>query len=135
MPVLLSRDEFREKVFSRDHGKCVFCGEPAVDAHHILDRKLFSDGGYYLDNGASVCADDHMRCETTEYPVELVREKAGIVSAILPTGFDPEAHYDKWGNVLLDDGRRFQGPLFHDTAVQKLLKRDLWMYEETDEPC
>ena len=36
---------------------------------------------------------------------------------------------------LLEDGRRLKGPLFDDTAVQKLLKRDLGMYEETDEPC
>ena len=78
MEKLLTRIAFKERVFERDSGKCVFCGEPAVDAHHILDRKLFPDGGYYLSNGASVCAIDHMRCETTEYSVELVREKCGI---------------------------------------------------------
>jgi hypothetical protein len=131
-PVLLSRDEFRVHVFVRDRGSCVFCGAPAVDAHHILDRKLFGDGGYYLDNGASVCEDDHMRCETTEYPVELVRERARIKRVIVPEGFDPALTYDKWGNVLLADGRRIKGPLFEDTAVQKLLKRDLWMYEDPE---
>lgn len=129
MANLLSREAFKEAVFGRDKGKCVFCGRPAVDAHHILDRKLFPDGGYYLENGASVCDVCHMRCETTEFSVELVREKAGITEVVLPPGFISDATYDKWGNSLLEDGRRQRGPLFEDTAVQKLLKRDLWMYE------
>lgn len=34
---------------------CVFCKKPATEVHHILDRKLFDDGGYYENNGASVC--------------------------------------------------------------------------------
>lgn len=63
---LLTRDAFREGVFARDGNCCVFCGRPAVDAHHILERRLWPDGGYYLNNGASVCAEHHMLCETTE---------------------------------------------------------------------
>lgn len=55
MRILLTRDDFREFVFKRDNHKCVVCGEPAVDAHHILERRLFHDSGYYLDNGASLC--------------------------------------------------------------------------------
>lgn len=127
MEKLLTRTEFKDRVFERDAGKCVFCGEPAVDAHHILDRKLFPDGGYYLSNGASVCNDDHMKCETTEYSVELVREKCGITDPMLPPGIDHDMVVDKWGNVLID-GSWFKGPLFEDTAVQKLLKKDLWRY-------
>ena len=46
MATLLTRDEFREGVFARDHNNCVICGEPAADAHHIVERRLFSDGGY-----------------------------------------------------------------------------------------
>jgi len=30
------RDIFRESVFERDNHKCVVCGEPALDAHHII---------------------------------------------------------------------------------------------------
>jgi len=33
---LLTRDEFREGVFKRDNYKCVVCGAPAKDAHHII---------------------------------------------------------------------------------------------------
>ena len=52
---LLSRDDFRELTFQRDGHRCVLCGAPAQDAHHIIERRLFPDGGYYLGNGASVC--------------------------------------------------------------------------------
>ena len=55
---ILTRDQFREGVFERDKHKCVFCDKPAVDAHHILERRLFSGaqaGGYFMSNGASVC--------------------------------------------------------------------------------
>lgn len=129
MDKLLSREEFKVRVFARDGGLCVVCKAPAVDAHHILDRKLYPDGGYYVSNGASVCNDDHYRCETTELSVEYVRALCGITEPVLPPDFDPTLIYDKWGNVLLEDGSRLKGPLFEDTAVQKLLKKDLWRYE------
>jgi hypothetical protein len=128
MQKLMTRDAFRESVFTRDNNVCVFCAEPAKDAHHILDRKLFADGGYYLTNGASVCNDCHMKCETGEYTVEIVREKCGISEPILPAGFNPSKSYNKWGDILLADGRRVKGPLFEDAAVQKLFKKDLWLY-------
>ena len=35
-PKIISRDEFREGVFKRDGHKCVICGQPAKDAHHII---------------------------------------------------------------------------------------------------
>ena len=44
MADLLSRGDFRRHVFDRDNGKCVICRRPAVDAHHIMDRKLWFDG-------------------------------------------------------------------------------------------
>ena len=43
---LLTRDNFRESVFDRDNHKCVFCDKHAKDAHHIMERRLFNDGGY-----------------------------------------------------------------------------------------
>jgi hypothetical protein len=50
---LLTRDQFREAVFARDKHKCVICKEPAKDAHHIMERRLFTEtdelGGYFLD--------------------------------------------------------------------------------------
>jgi hypothetical protein len=97
--MLLTRQQFNERVFKRDKHKCVFCKKPAVDAHHILDRKLFLDGGYYLDNGASVCEDCHLRCEQCDLTVEEVRAACGITNVVLPPELSPDVSYDKWGKV------------------------------------
>lgn len=41
---ILTRDQFRESVFERDSHTCVICKNPSQDAHHIVERRLFSDG-------------------------------------------------------------------------------------------
>lgn len=108
---LLTRDAFRTAVFARDRGRCVLCPAPAVDAHHILERKLFPDGGYRLGNGASVCSSCHLCCERCEISVEEVRRAAGIQQPVLPPGFSADRVFDKWGNELLPGGARIAGPL------------------------
>lgn len=120
---LLTRDQFREGVFERDGYKCVFCGKPAQDAHHILERRLFHDGGYYLDNGASVCGEHHILCEQTVISVEEVREACGITRIKVPDHLYDDHIYDKWGNPVLEDGRRGKGELFFDESVQKVLSQ------------
>lgn len=122
-PKLLTRDQFREGVFARDGHKCVFCDLPAVDAHHIIERRLWPDSGYYLENGASVCAEHHLACEMTLLSVEDVREAAGIKKICVPDQFYPEQPITKWGDYILDDGRRTKGELFHDESVQKILAK------------
>lgn len=122
-PKLLTRDQFREGVFIRDGHKCVFCGEPAVDAHHILERRLWPDGGYYLENGASVCEEHHLECERTTISVEEVRRACGITKIWVPPHLYDDHIYDKWGNPVLEDGRRGRGELFYDESVQKILKQ------------
>lgn len=121
-PKLLTRDQFRDGVFSRDGYKCVFCDKPAKDAHHIMERRLWPDGGYYLENGASVCEDHHLECERTIISVEDVRQAAGISKIWVPTHLYDDHIYDKWGNPILEDGRRAKGELFFDESVQKVLK-------------
>lgn len=121
-PKLLSRDAFREGVFARDNHICVFCDKPARDAHHILERRLWSDGGYYLENGVSVCEEHHIQCEQTVLSVEEAREAAGIRRKVVPEHFYDDHIYDKWGNPVLEDGRRGKGELFFDSSVQKILK-------------
>lgn len=121
---LLTRTDFREGVFARDNNKCVFCGEPAVDAHHILERRLFSgnqEGGYFISNGASVCAKHHLECEMTLISVEDVREACGITKPTIPDHLYDDHIYDKWGNVVLPNGQRMMGELFGDESVQKIL--------------
>jgi RNA ligase len=122
MNKLLTRDQFREQVFARDKYKCVVCGLPAIDAHHIIERRLFDDGGYYIDNGASVCSDCHMKCEQTLITCDQLREKLGITRPVLPPHFYEDTVYDKWGNIIMPDGSRLRGELFGDESVQKALQ-------------
>lgn len=126
---LLSRDDFKDKVFKRDKHICVFCNKHAVDAHHIIDRKLFPDGGYYLDNGASVCDEHHWAVEKTDISVEEVRKACGITNIILPECFDSSKVYDKWCNIILPNGRRQPGPMFFEENVQKILKDKIWLFD------
>jgi len=123
MKNLLTRDEFRNGVFKRDEHKCVICKKDAKDAHHILERRLFNDGGYYLDNGASLCAIHHMEAEETTLSCEEIREKAKIETIIIPEHFYGDYHYDKWGNIVQATGNRIKGELFYDESVQKILKQ------------
>lgn len=127
---LLSREEFKKLAFERDNNTCVFCPNEAIDAHHIYDRKLFKDGGYYLGNVASVCSDCHWQCEKTVFTVEDVIEKTNIKNVIKPSCLDDNKVYDKWGNELLEDGFRRKGPLFNDDGVQKIFKTQnmLWLF-------
>lgn len=120
---LLSRNEFREETFKRDNFKCVICGEKAKDAHHIIERRLFSDGGYYLDNGASLCEIHHIEAEKTVLSCDEIRFKAGIKKIIMPEHFYDDFNYDKWGNILLSSGLKIKGELFYDESVQKILKQ------------
>lgn len=122
MGVLLTRDEFRQSVFERDHYKCVICGESANAAHHIIDRTLFDDFGYYIDNGASLCEQHHLLAEQTIITCEELREKINAKEVILPDHFEEEYRYDKWGNVILPNGNRLQGELFNEENVQRILK-------------
>lgn len=96
---------------------------------HIIKRKLFSDGGYYLDNAASVCDEHHWVVEKTDISVEEVRKACRITNIILPEGFDSSKIYDKWGNIILANGKREFGPLFFEENVQKILKDKLWLFD------
>ena len=88
MNKLMTRDAFREAILERDGHKCVLCSEPAKEAHHIMERRLFQAedefGGYFIDNGASVCGPCHIKCEETTVSVEDVRHAAGIKKIIMP---------------------------------------------------
>jgi hypothetical protein len=118
----MERDSFREAVFARDGHLCARCKELAVDAHHLLERRLWSDGGYHLDNGVSLCAACHLLAEQTLISVEELREMAGIKKIVLPDSLEWGNVYDKWGNIVLPNGR-IRGPLFYDESVQKVLRQ------------
>lgn len=127
---LLTRDEFREGVFARDGHRCIVCKLAGVlDAHHIIERRLWPDGGYYLDNGASVCEKHHIEAEQTTLSCDKIRELAGIRRVILPPHLYPDVTYDKWGNEILPNGTRLRGELFNDESVQKILAPVLGLFE------
>jgi len=128
MSDLLTRDQFRESVFSRDNNLCVICGEKAQDAHHILERRLFPDEGYYIDNGASLCGSCHLEAESTEISCDEIREKAGIKNVVLPPHLYRDNIYTKWGDIILPNKQRVKGELFFDESVQKIIKPYLDLY-------
>ncbi len=130
MADLLTRDQFRNAVFARDKGACVFCGLPAKDAHHIIERRLWPDGGYYLDNGASVCEQHHLECEQTLLSVETVRDACKITRVLVPPHLYADQPYDKWGNPILPNGQRCKGELFNDPSVQKVLADFLRLFTD-----
>lgn len=54
------RDKFRESVLKRDNNLCKICGVSGkIDAHHIMDRNYFPNGGYILSNGIALCDSPH----------------------------------------------------------------------------
>lgn len=99
------RAAFRTAVFERDGYTCVVCGrvwseadaDPAlgrVNAHHILDRHEFPNGGYVAENGVTVCDGGpdscHGRCE--RFHASGGREHA--------PGLHPEDLYRRIGSSL-----------------------------------
>jgi len=128
----MNRTEFRINVLKRDNYKCIKCGHSQnLDAHHIIERRLFSDGGYYLDNGATLCSEHHILAEQTKLTCDEIRQILGITNIILPDHLYPDNIYDKWGNIILPNGTRLRGELFYDPSVQKILKEGNVLHEFT----
>lgn len=128
---LLSRDSFRSAILERDNHKCVVCACSATAAHHIMERRLFDDGGYYLDNGASLCDFHHWDAERTKISCEDLRRYSMIYENILlPPHLYKDYKYDKWGDIMLPSGQRIKGELFFDESVQKVLKDVLDLFLE-----
>lgn len=124
--ILLSRDDFREQVQKRDKYTCVVCGasgpDVKLDSHHIIERRLFPDGGYYLENGATLCDPTcHMLAEMTVISPDELRQKCGISAICLPPHMYRDVSYDKWANIIQSNGRRLKGELFFDESVQKVM--------------
>lgn len=118
---LLSRNEFQVSVSRRDKGLCVHCGNPGLDAHHLIDRSLFDDGGYYLSQGVFVCSKCHLLAESTVLDCRELRAAAGITNIILPDHFESDERYDKWGNPFQGPAR-LRGEMFWNEGVQRLLE-------------
>jgi len=106
MRSVMAREDFREAVFARDSHTCVvpWCQEKAQDAHHIIERALWKakgeQGGYFPDNGVSLCGLHHKHAEADYFPPTACRIWAGIEQRVLPQDLDPSSWYTKWGEII-----------------------------------
>ena len=105
------RANFRNEVFKRDKSTCIVpgCDKLAADAHHIIERALWKDlsewGGYFKENGASLCAAHHIDAEHGFLTPTALRTYAGIHREYLPKRLVPGFDYDKWGRELKSPSR------------------------------
>lgn len=136
---LLTRDVFRGTVLKRNQGICCvpLCSNEAVDAHHILNRNLFTEpeefGGYFYENGSQLCSSHHLDAELTLITVEELREYCKIIAPAIPSRLDRSLVYDCWGNICVSEWERKAGMLFENEGCQKALKKanKLWLFYET----
>lgn len=101
---LLTRDAFREAVLKRDNNQCVLClSADNLSVHHILERKLWVDGGYYESNGVTLCPEHHILAEACFIMPEDLWTTIGIDinSVLYPEDLDLDNNYDKWGQEVL----------------------------------
>lgn len=95
------RNQFRQTVFDRDNHTCIvpWCESDAEDAHHIVERSLWENGGYVPNNGASVCETHHRAAEANSIPPQAFWRWADITTPPLPEGIET-SHINKWGDEL-----------------------------------
>jgi len=119
--ILLSPIQFQDAVLSRDKHCCVMCKQPGSKVVHLLDKDLWSDGGFYRENGATVCQEHDLAFKRTLLSVEQVRQAAGIATVILPMHLSVDHQYDRYGNQLIANSQRIRGDVFDRPDVQKYL--------------
>ena len=124
IPVEVSRHErFRRDVLDRDRRRCVLCGSPDGDAHHVFASALWDDGANIAGNGVTLCAKHRTQALETLLSVETLLEAAGLVDRPLPPQLHAVERYDRWGNPILANGRRARGELFLTPDAQHWLAR------------
>ena len=113
---------------ARFNGKCCIpgCDNPAEDAHHIIERRLWPDGGYYVENGAPLCdlngTGHHMQAEKNLILPQELRALNGITEVALPPDWDDSLEYNKWGLVVNWSGKYPR--TFHLPTSQSVNKDD-----------
>lgn len=63
-------EEARNKCLERDHNKCVVCGKPATQVHHIHLRSKRKDLLYFLPNLVAVCDKHHIHSGNDRYELQ-----------------------------------------------------------------
>lgn len=134
---LLTRTEFTQLTLASTNMHCLdpHCSALAVDAHHIFNRNLWVKpeefGGYFLENGAPLCARHHLEAETTDLAVKHLFDWKKQ-KPVYPSTLTPGKEYDTWGNEIKNPMTRIPGPLFDDPGCQKALSRShvLWTFAQ-----
>lgn len=57
-------EEIRQKVLERDKYKCIVCGKPATQVHHIHLRSKRRDLLYEMNNLVAICDEHHQHSST-----------------------------------------------------------------------
>jgi hypothetical protein len=107
MEELLIREEFRKKVLDRDGHSCILChNKENLAVHHIMERKLFDNGGYYVNNGASLCPSCHIEAEAGFIMPYKLWYKIGVEyeDYTYPKSLNGCKRWDKWGQEIIYEG-------------------------------
>lgn len=107
-------DTYKDYIFAEQHGKCLLCGAPIEEYHHIMPRK---DGRYdHVSNIAGVCRcchhevhnDPEMRQKLLDIKKGAVQEyQVGLLNSVMPALIDAlQAFCDKKGiKLVVTDGK------------------------------
>lgn len=93
-----------------------------------MERRLFDNGGYVVNNGVTLCAKCHMLAERTVYSPDFLRQCAGIIVKVLPEHLYDDYEYTKWGDIVNENGTRTPGELYHDESVRRVTQKFAHLY-------
>lgn len=114
---------FRAQILDRDRHRCVVCAKSASHVHLIFDARLWDSDPNLPNNAVTLCDAHRDAALCTQMDVEALLAHAGIAVRPLPPQLHAVERYDRWGNVLLADGRRARGELFFEPEARCWLDR------------
>lgn len=102
-------EEIRDKVLIRDNYKCVVCGKPATQVHHIHLRSKRKDLLYEMNNLVSLCDKhhDHSSENGLERVNRRIAEKKGIcLELLLKIASMKDEEYENL-KIAIDNAREY----------------------------
>ena len=102
-------EEVRNKVLIRDNHKCVVCGKPATQVHHIHLRSKRKDLLYEMNNLVSLCDKhhDHTSEDGLERVNRRIAEKRGIcLELLLKIAEMKDEEYENL-KIVIDNAREY----------------------------
>ena len=102
-------EEVRNQVLMRDNHKCVVCGKPATQVHHIHLRSKRKDLLYEMNNLVSLCDKhhDHSSEDGLERVNRRIAEKRGIcLELLLKIAETKDEEYENL-KIAIDNAREY----------------------------